>query len=261
MSPTLRFDLVVPLYNEERNVRKLIADIVDSNLPSLGLANAVLVNNGCKDGTAAILRELSERHLWIRVVTLPANVLYGGGVQEGLRATTSEYVGIIPGDNQVAPSDLLKVWNELQNIVGLSGERHVLVKGWRTHREDGFGIRLASFVYSRLANVVLGLGLRDINGQPKLFHRSLLDLLPEETLRTFTFDAQLLDNAHQAGWKMAEVPVRFLARREGVSSWSSNRLRTYRETALQLLKLRHMRALPPKRAQAREPEEVLDKAA
>ncbi len=111
-------------------------------------------------------------------------------------------------------------------------------KGFRTVRHDPRSTQFVSYWYTTLVNAALAIGVRDVNGLPKIFHRSLLDHLPEHPYTTFTFDAQLLATAKCAGYSFHEVPVVFHSRRAGVSSWSQKRLKVYWQTALQIRGLR-----------------------
>ena len=235
MTPVL--SLVVPLFNEQANVRALVERVIGSELPESGLSELILVENGSRDGTRQIVQELAADHRLIKPVYLDANEGYGGGVYTGLRAATSSTVGYMPGDLQVTPEDVLKVWRATQELIA-SGTKLYLVKGVRTERRDGLQTVIPSYVYTALGNAMLGLRIRDINGLPKLFGRELIDRIPDRRMHTFTFDAQLLALAVRADYELREVPVCFHARRQGVSSWGTKRLRTYANAIKDLVVLR-----------------------
>jgi hypothetical protein len=93
-------------------------------------------------------------------------------------------------------------------------------------------------VYTGIANLILGIRVQDVNGLPKAFHRSLLSHLPEERMKTFVLDAQIIYVARKIGWAVEEVDVTFHARRAGVSSWSGKRIKTYLRSIRQLWRVR-----------------------
>lgn len=237
MTPAL--SLVVPLFNEQANVRALVERVCGSGLLDHGLSELILVENGSRDGTRTIVRELAAKHSFIKPVYLDANEGYGGGVYCGLRAATANTVGYMPGDLQVTPEDVLNVWLAAQALMA-SCAKHYLVKGVRTERLDSLQTVIPSYVYTALGNAMLSLRVRDINGLPKLFDRGLIDRIPEQRMRTFTFDAQLLALASRAGYTLREVPVCFHARRQGVSSWGAKRLQTYANAVRDLIVLRRV---------------------
>jgi glycosyltransferase involved in cell wall biosynthesis len=241
MSAAPPFSLVVPLWNEGANVLQLVEAIAASGLPAEGMRELVLVNNGSQDDTGALVDVCASRYPWVLPVHLPENHNYGGGVYEGCRRASCEVVCYIPGDLQVLPDDVQKV----HRAFGAAGRpAGLLVKGYRTVRHDPMQTRFVSRVYTFLANTLLGLRVRDVNGLPKMFHRSLLDLVPAERMKTFVFDSQLLAVARGQGWRIDEVPVTFHGRRQGVSSWSGKRLRVYLQVARQIWRLRSLRAAP-----------------
>jgi glycosyltransferase involved in cell wall biosynthesis len=232
----LRFSLVVPLWNEGRNVDALVAAVEAAGLGDRGMAELVLVDNGCTDDTASRIQALRAERPWITLVALPENRNYGGGVLAGLEAAREAVLAYIPGDMQIAPSDVARLAEVFEDRRGPGGA--LLVKGHRTTRLDPWQTRIVSVAYTFLANHLLGLGVRDANGLPKMFDRGLLDALPSERPRTFVFDAMILQCARRSGRTILEVPVTFHARRVGVSSWSRQRLRVYREVFAQLWQLR-----------------------
>ncbi len=243
----VQFDLVIPLWNESKNISHLIEAIEAVALPAKGLRKAILLNNGSQDNTADVVNALSQKYSWVQPVHLSENKNYGGGVMEGMRYTRAPYVGYVPGDNQIQADDILKVWQQLKDALYKHPLKYKLfMKGVRTTRLDPFSTQLTSVIYTLGAKLFLGLGVRDVNGLPKLFHRSLLDLLPEFRMTTFSLDAQLLDVASRNHWSFEEVPVTFHARREGVSSWSGKRLKTYWLTFQNIMRIRTLRKERPK---------------
>jgi glycosyltransferase involved in cell wall biosynthesis len=238
----LSFSLIIPLWNEGKNVAELIRVIAESELTRSGMAELILVNNGSADNTGALVDEGASRYQWIVPVHLEQNQNYGGGIYEGCKRARTDLFCYIPGDLQVLPDDVVMVAQMFSNHT--APKEKLFLKGNRTIRHDPLQTRLVSRVYTVLANLILGLRIKDVNGLPKLFHRSLLDLVPEERMRTFVFDSQLISIARTQQWAIEEVPVTFHSRREGVSSWSRKRIEVYVQVFRQLLRLRALRNSP-----------------
>lgn len=238
----MKFSLIIPLWNEGNNVAELIRVIADSELSQIGMAELILVNNGSSDNTGALVDEGARHHSWIVPVHLEQNQNYGGGVYEGFKRARSNLLCYIPGDLQVMPDDVIKVYQSFSASLGSKSK--LFVKGNRTVRYDPFQTQLVSRAYTFLANMILDLRIKDVNGLPKMFHRSLLDLVPTERMKTFVFDSQIISLARTNDWVIEEVPVTFHNRREGVSSWSRKRMQIYVQVFRQLLKLRTLRHAP-----------------
>lgn len=235
----MKFSLIIPLWNEGHNVTALIQVIADSELPKIGMTELILVNNGSNDNTGRLVDEGSHNYPWIVPVHLKQNQNYGGGVYEGFKRARSNLLCYIPGDLQVMPDDVVKVFQSFSTSA--KSKSKLFVKGYRTVRHDPLQTRLVSQAYTFLANLLLGLQIKDVNGLPKMFHRSLIDLVPTERMKTFVFDSQIISLARTNNWTIEEIPVTFHSRREGVSSWSRKRMQVYLQVFHQLLKLRTLR--------------------
>lgn len=236
----MQLSVVVPLWNESGNIPALVEMMAASAPVAAGELELVLVNNGSADDSGTLIDAAAGRYPWIVPVHLPSNLNYGGGIYEGARYASHAHVGFIPGDLQYSAEDLARVWTAYKE----TPQAPCLLKGRRTTRLDPLSTRVVSSVYSRIANLILGTRVHDINGLPKIFARQLLDELPDERMTTFVLDAQLLAVATRLGWTIREVPVTFHARRAGVSSWSGRRLRVYLRSFRQLLTVRRLAGAP-----------------
>ncbi len=238
----MKFSLIIPLWNEGKNITELVDVIFKSGLPEQGMTELILVNNGSSDNTGELVNQVAKIYTWIKPVHLDENQNYGGGVYEGCKYAAAEVLCYIPGDLQVMPDDVIKVFKAFSTC---DDNKHKLfVKGQRTIRHDPLQTQIVSHVYTLLGNLFLGLRVKDVNGLPKMFHRSLLDLVPAERMKTFVFDSQLISLARVNNWAIKEIPVTFHGRREGVSSWSKKRMKVYIQVFCQLLKLRTLRYFP-----------------
>lgn len=235
----MHFSLIVPLWNEEKNIGNLIDAINKSQLNEIGMSELILVNNGSSDNTGIIINEYSSIHKWIKTLHLKDNLNYGGGVYEGFKLASSEILCYIPGDLQVMPEDVIRVYRSY--LAKIKESPKLLVKGNRVIRHDSFQTRLVSKTYTTFANFILGINVKDVNGLPKMFTCDLLNLLPEKKMKTFVFDSQLLFEARNNHWCIEEIPVTFHSRREGVSSWSKKRIATYFQIFFQLLQVRKLK--------------------
>lgn len=235
----MKFSLIIPLWNESENIADLIQVIASSELIKAGMDELILVNNGSNDNTGPLIDEAASKYSWIFPVHLERNQNYGGGVYEGFKRARSDIFCYIPGDLQVMPDDVVKVAHSFSTSA--ESKSSLFVKGYRTTRHDPLQTQLVSCVYTFLANRILRLRIKDVNGLPKMFHRSLLDLVPAERMKTFIFDSQLISLARTNNWSIKEIPVTFHSRREGVSSWSRKRFQVYIQVFCQLLRLRTLR--------------------
>src|SRR5439155_17654970 len=142
-APTISF--VVPCYNEEGNVRALIAAVRES-AEALKVPYEVVVTDDCStDASWAILKELAADDPRIRVQRLAANSGESAASWAGLKAARGKYLVTLDADLQNDPRELPKFLEALKQFDCVCGTRV------GTRREGDTFIRIAS---SRIANWV-----------------------------------------------------------------------------------------------------------
>jgi dolichol-phosphate mannosyltransferase len=104
-SDTPELSVVVPLYNEEGNVRPLIDRIVTilDRLPAQPTHEIVLVNDGSSDGTLAAIRDQMQRHPGIVLVSLSRNFGHQLAATAGIEIARGAAVVLMDGDLQDPP--------------------------------------------------------------------------------------------------------------------------------------------------------------
>lgn len=207
----LSLSLVIPFYNEEKNVKRVVSGLVNDFEKGSIDYELILVNNGSVDKSPQMLENLAkEKPDKIRVVHVPVNQGYGWGIINGLKNTSGEYVGFMCGDGQIKPQDVIKVFNSIRK------GNYDLVKVKRVDRKDGIIRKVLSPVYNFLFLVVFNVGTMDVNGSPKIFKRELLATISPSSKDWF-IDAEIMIKAKYLNLKVGEVPVEFLRREKGRS--------------------------------------------
>lgn len=206
----MRLSVVIPCYNEAKNLDRLLNRLGQVFAGRDGV-EVVLVDNGSTDETAAILgEELKNPALaFVRLVRVPVNRGYGFGIMAGLRAASGEYLGWTHADLQTDPKDVLDGFERLCREV----EPHrCLLRGRRRGRP--LFDRVFTAGMSLVASTLLRSRLRDVNAQPKIFHHSFLaklDRAPDD----FALDLYVLYRAQQEGLRLIEHAVNFGKRNAG----------------------------------------------
>src|SRR5438309_10850037 len=74
----------------------------------------VVVNDGSRDDSGAVLAALQQDFPYLRVVTHEKNQGYGGALRSGFAAATKDLVFYTDGDAQYDPDELRLLWQQLQ---------------------------------------------------------------------------------------------------------------------------------------------------
>ena len=232
----MKYSLIIPLWNEEKNISILVQAIIVEKLFEKGMGELMLINNGSNDNSLKLINFYKKKFKWITCIHLKKNLNYGGGIYEGIKKAKFNVVSFIPGDLQILPSEVSKIFNLFK--IKYIKNTNTLVKGRRTIRLDSPQTQFISKAYTLITKIILGLSVDDINGLPKMFDKKLIKLFPKEIPNTFVFDALILYIATKNKWEIIEFPVTFHARRNGLSSWSNKRLKIYLSTFIQIFLLR-----------------------
>ena len=218
---------MLPCYNESQGIVKIIERFAHyANEYDFEL---ILVDNGSKDNTQQVLADLLPSQSFARCVRIADNKGYGDGVYTGLREARGEVLAWSHADMQTDPSDVFRALDVLQGDVEPT---RLIVKGRRNGRS--LGERIISRGMELVAMVLLRRWIPEINAQPKVFHREVMELVTYPPV-DFNFDVYVLYRAIQNGWRIREIDVVFPPREYGQSNWSAtwkSKIRTiYRSMA------------------------------
>lgn len=226
-----KYSIVLPCYNESANLPVL----VDRFRPFAARWDfeLILVNNGSTDDSALIMEQVQQdpSNAFVRIVTIKTNVGYGHGIHTGLEAAEGEILAYSHADVQTPPEDIFRAF-ELIERGDVDIERTV-IKGLRPGRDETHVLTRWLRILTRL---LTGLRVEDINGQPKVFHRSLLDAM-DRPVTDFAYDTYVLYVASREGRAIQPIEVEFGERLHGESKWASTLLKKYRTIASYLRSL------------------------
>ncbi|HWY80301.1 MAG TPA: glycosyltransferase family 2 protein [Candidatus Sulfotelmatobacter sp.] len=208
-APLLSLSLNV--YNEEENLEIVYKEIREILRKAKISYEIIFVEGGSHDNSWKILQNLAKKNDDCRVYQ--ADFGPGQKINAGMKVARGKYFGYMCSDGQDDPKILPKC------IQLLEENKADFVKGRRIARK--FWQRIVmSRVYNRLADILFGLNLNDINMHPKVFRRELIqgiDLIsPGESV-----DLEIVLRAHQKGYKIIELPVKDRVRGGGTSSVNS----------------------------------------
>ena len=207
------FSYFFPAHNEAENIEALVEEAL-ATLPGLAERFEVIaVDDGSRDGTAAIADRLAEAHPdVVRAVHHPTNLGYGAALRSGFGAARYEVVGFTDGDRQFRVADLGRLLDRLS-----APDAPDAVAGYRLKRADP-AIRLIYARFYRFAlRVWFRLNLRDVDCACKVFRRAALEGVRLESGGAF-LSAELFIKLRARGRRFAEVGVPHYPRTAGQQS-------------------------------------------
>jgi glycosyltransferase involved in cell wall biosynthesis len=210
----LKISLVIPVYNEEENLRLLFDAIQNAMNPLLQTWEVVFVDDGSRDGSLDVLHELAEQDAQhVRVVSFRRNFGQTAAIAAGLDYAQGETIVLLDADMQNDPADI-------PMMLGKLDEGYDLVSGWRKHRKDTYITRtLPSNMANKLISWVTGVNLHDYGCTLKAYRRDVL-----EGFRLYGEMHRFIPVfASSVGAKIIEVPVNHHPRKFGKTKYGLER--------------------------------------
>jgi glycosyltransferase involved in cell wall biosynthesis len=208
----LAVSIVLPAYDEEPNIEQAMAEATEVAERLFAEHEIVVVDDGSRDRTGALVRAAGERDERIRLVSHPENRGYGEALRSGFLAAQLDFVFFTDADLQF---DL----NELEGFLQYAGTVDV-VAGYRLNRQDPLQRRLIGYAWNLLVRVLFFVPVRDIDCAFKLFDRQVLHEVHIESVGAMV-NTELMVKLGRAGASVVEVGVHHRPRRAGEARGAS----------------------------------------
>ncbi|MDP2433919.1 MAG: glycosyltransferase family 2 protein [Pseudomonadota bacterium] len=214
-SSSISVSLIAPIYNEHENLPDLV-DRVDSVMSAQEKSwEFICVDDGSRDGSDTLLKELAATRPWLRPLFLRRNYGQSTAMQAGFDAARGEVLVTIDGDMQNDPADIPRLLDMLDARPEVD-----IISGWRKNRKDKALLRkFPSKIANRLISKVTGVNLHDYGCSLKLYRR--------EAVRYVKIYGELHRFipalAHEYGAKVMETEVNHFPRTKGVSKYGIDR--------------------------------------
>lgn len=163
----MTLSIVIPLYNEEENVRALHEKITDA-LDSRKIEYEIIyVDDGSNDRTLQLLEDLQKENGNVLVLSLRRNFGQTAAFAAGFDFARGDVIVTMDGDLQNDPMDIPRLLDATRD--------YDLVSGWRKKRKDPFITRrLPSMIANWLISRVTGVRLHDYGCSLKAYRRDVI---------------------------------------------------------------------------------------
>ena len=211
----LDLSIVVALYNEAESLPELVAWI-DRVARANNLSyEAILVDDGSKDGSWKVIESLRRSYPAVRGIGFARNYGKSAALYCGFEAARGEVVITMDADLQDSPDEIPALRHMILD------EGYDLVSGWKKKRYDPLGKRLPSKFFNWTARTVSGIRLHDFNCGLKAYRLKVVKSIEVygEMHRYIPFLAK------QAGFtRIGEKVVEHHARKYGHSKFGMERM-------------------------------------
>lgn len=205
--------IVVPLYNEEECVEKLIAKIQEVGRKFAFGYEIILVDDGSTDKTWQRIEELKQSVPELRGIKFRGNYGQTSAMVAGFDHAVGEVIVTLDGDLQNDPADIPLVLKKMD-------EGYDIVSGWRKYRKDHFSRVLPSKIANSIISLTTGVHLHDYGCSLKAYRTECIRSIKAYGEMHRFFPAL----ASMTGARVAEIPVNHYPREFGVSKYGFDRI-------------------------------------
>lgn len=214
--------VIIPTYNEKENIEKIIRAVFALDK----FFHILVIDDGSPDGTAAIVHGLMQTEFDDRLFIIERSGKLGLGTAyiTGFKWALQrqyDYVFEMDADFSHDPNDLPRLYAACHDegydlAIGSRYVSGVNVVNWPIGRV------LMSYFASKYVRLMTGFNVHDTTAGFKCYKRRVLETiqLDEVRFKGYGFQIEMKYTAYKIGFKIKEVPVVFVNRREGVSKMS-----------------------------------------
>jgi glycosyltransferase involved in cell wall biosynthesis len=203
----LRLSIVIPAFNEETTIGKVI-EALFHEVPDL--YEIIVVDDGSQDQTAAIVTKYAHQYPQVRLICQPKNQGKTAALRTGFAATTGEIVIVQDADLEYDPLDippLLKPMMQGKADV-VYGSRFMIRQASRILYFRHF---MANQFLTFLSNLLTDLNLSDVETGYKAFKGEIIRNMVIES-RGFGFEIEVTAKIAKLRCRVFEVPISYYGR-------------------------------------------------
>lgn len=211
MAKLAELSVFFPAYNEEANITKTVQDAL-TILPEVASKyEIIIVDDGSTDKTGEIAKELARENEFVKVIHHSPNQGYGASLKSGFYNSQYPWIAFTDSDGQFD-------FSQISKFIEKTKEAEVII-GYRLDRKDSHLRKLFGWGWTRLANLLLGINVRDVDCGFKLIRKEVIEkITPLESVRGGMISPELLAKARKAGFKITQVGVHHYPRKIGQQS-------------------------------------------
>ena len=201
----IKLSIVIPCYNEEENIPRLLNALIKSYESGTEI---ILVNNGSTDNSAKVLRKELKllNNINIRKIDINKNIGYGHGIMTGVNDANGEVISWTHADLQ---TDIKDVYKGYKIFIQQPDVKKSFLKGYRKKRP--LIDTVLTWGMGTISSILLRKNLKEINAQPKIFHKSFLNYI-NKSPDDFSLDLYFYYTATKNDLSIVELPVYFKER-------------------------------------------------
>jgi glycosyltransferase involved in cell wall biosynthesis len=228
-----KVSIIIPAFNEEKNIQKILVMLseISDLLPSLEI---IVIDDGSTDNTVEQVENFSSD---IKLLKHNKNVGKGAALVTGFAAASGDVIVVQDADVEYSPFDIPKLVKPI-----LNGDADVVFGS----RFNGYpkGMKIGNYLGNRLISLttrlLYGLPITDVMTGHKVFSQKVIKSM-DLSEKGFKIEPEIAAEVFYGRWRFTEIPISYNRRKDGKSkfrflrdgltcAWRLLRARLYSET-------------------------------
>lgn len=215
----MKLSIIIPVYNEEKTLIKILRKVESVKLPSVGCSEIkkeiILVDDCSNDKSREILKKLEKKGKY-KILYHKANGGKGRALRTGFRHATGDIILIQDADLEYDPNDYPKLLKPILSgkTKVVYGSRFKSSKGKLKEKQHLTYLlhSLGNWGLTQITNLLFWTRLTDMETCYKVFTRNVLKKIGKLRAQRFDFEPELTAKILKRGFKIKEVPIRYYSR-------------------------------------------------
>lgn len=209
MSDQLNLSLIFPAYNEARSISNTLKEAVEY-LEDRHITYEIIVSADGMDGTREMVAELSKTNPRIIGIGSAERRGKGKGIRDAVLMAAGKWVGFSDADNKTPITEMDKfiplLEQGLEMVIGSRGGRESKIE-----RLQPLYRRIGAKGFALFMHTITGLWeIVDTQCGFKFFQAEIArDLFSRQKIDGYMYDVEIIYLAKKAGYRIAQVPIRW----------------------------------------------------
>lgn len=214
----MELNIVLPTYNERKNIEIFIPKIEKDVFKKRGIKGKIIVvDDNSPDGTAQAALKLNKKYKNIKVIIRKKKEGIGAALRCGYNAASGRLILSSDSDMSFSTKDMLRLIDRINSGYDLVvGSRHLTSRDYQKRKIKTFVKGFISKYGNMLVRAFSSVDIHDYSANFRIIRNEVWkDIKTEE--KTNSILLEMIVKTAYKGYKVTEIPVKFLDRKYGKS--------------------------------------------